>query len=164
MAERTGVPKRTLDKYMLRSDASLPGFDALCALSKGLGVSLDWLVFGAEGSSPSVELIVERASHAAGRAVFETILREFYAKSGAIVSGERILNLTPEAWAGVVGDYAKDEASKMIGEGVTYEELLVWREKMHQRSHELYTDMISELLPDAKIAAQNGIVKKRTGN
>ena len=35
MAERTGIPKRTLDKYMLRTGASLPGFDALCSLSKG---------------------------------------------------------------------------------------------------------------------------------
>ncbi|MDT8857159.1 helix-turn-helix transcriptional regulator [Paracoccaceae bacterium Fryx2] len=164
MAERTGIPKRTLDKYMLRSGASLPGFDALCLLSKGLGVSLDWLVFGSEGASPSVELIVERASHAAGRAVFETILREFYAKNGAIVSGERILNLTPEDWAGAVGDYAKEEAAKMIAEGITYEELLNWRNKKLERVHELFVDMVSELLPDVKLPTNLANTKRGTGN
>ena len=64
MAERTGIPKRTLDKYMLRSGASLPGFEALCSLSHGLCVSLDWLVFGSEGASEGAELIAERACHA----------------------------------------------------------------------------------------------------
>lgn len=156
MAERTGIPKRTLDKYMLRSGASLPGFDALCSLSKGLGVSLDWLVFGSEGASQSVELIVERASYAAGRQCFETILREFHAKDGAIVSGERILNLTPEAWASLVGDIAKAETAKMIADGVTLEELLSWRNKQLERGHALFVDMVSDLLPQVKLPANFG--------
>jgi len=164
MAERTGIPKRSLDNYMLLSGASLPGFEALCLLSKGLGVSLDWLVFGSEGATPGVELIVERASNAASLVCFEAIVRYFHAKNGAIVSGDRLLNLVPEDWASIVADKAKAEASKMIADGVTLQELLEWRNKNRERSHELFVDMVSELLPDVKLPSNLASQKARTAN
>lgn len=46
MAEKTGLPKRTLDSYMRRENPPLPGLEALRKMAVGLGVSLDWLVFG----------------------------------------------------------------------------------------------------------------------
>lgn len=45
LAVESGIPKRTLDKYLARN-GSLPGFAAIRALSRALNVSCDWLVFG----------------------------------------------------------------------------------------------------------------------
>ncbi len=50
MSDATGIPKHTLESYMLKENAAQPGLDALKHLSGGLGVSLDWLIFG-EGRS-----------------------------------------------------------------------------------------------------------------
>jgi transcriptional regulator with XRE-family HTH domain len=148
MAERTGIPKRTLDKYMLRDGASLPGFDALCALSKGLGVSLDWLVFGSEGTSEAVGLIVNRSSGYAVRLFAETILREHAAGNAKLIQGERILNMTPEDWAIKLGEIAQEDAVKMTALGITFAELLFWKQAQSQRAHELFRDMIEHLAPD----------------
>lgn len=52
MSDATGIPKRTLESYMLRKNAALPGLEALKRLSVGLGVSLDWLVFRKRQVSP----------------------------------------------------------------------------------------------------------------
>lgn len=43
MADATGMSRRTLESYMKRENAALPGLEALCQISRGLGVSLDWL-------------------------------------------------------------------------------------------------------------------------
>jgi transcriptional regulator with XRE-family HTH domain len=148
MAERTGIPKRTLDKYMLRSCASLPGLEAICALSSGLGVSLDWLVFGSEGSSTATGLIVRKASSYAVRLFTETMLREHIAGNHRIISGERILNLTPEQWAIDLGLRAQEEAQSLIASGVTLAELLVWEAAQKERASELFNDMVEQLVPD----------------
>lgn len=157
MAERTGIPKRTLDKYMLRQGASLPGFDALLALSKGLGVSLDWLIFGAEGASKGVQLVAERACNIVARRFAEKLLAEYHAKNGRIVEGERILNLKPEALAHWLGSLAGDEASAMIVNGVSLEELLLWQRRQQELAGEHFDDMVNELLPDVKWPPKAGL-------
>lgn len=56
MAERCGVPKSSLESYMrLKGDAKRPGIDALIAISRGMNVSIDWLVGrSAESSSHTI--------------------------------------------------------------------------------------------------------------
>lgn len=157
MAERTGIPKRTLDKYMLRQGASLPGFDALCSLSKGLGVSLDWLVFGAEGASKGVELIAYRACNAATQVFAETLVRHSLDGAEPVIKGERILNLKPEDWALYCADVAGKEAARMLSEGVTLEELLLWRQRQAERSAELFVEMVEELAPGVKLPPSQGL-------
>ena len=44
IANRCGMPKRSLENYMNMKDPQRPGVDALMALADGLGVSIDWLV------------------------------------------------------------------------------------------------------------------------
>jgi len=154
MAERTGIPKRTLDKYMLRVGASLPGFDALCALSRGLGVSLDWLVFGSEGAGKALGLIVNRSSGYAIRLLVETILREHGAGNDKLIVGERILNLTPEDWGIQLGEIAQQEAEKLTSGGITLDELLVWEAAKKERAHELFKDMVEHMVPDLDDAAR----------
>jgi transcriptional regulator with XRE-family HTH domain len=152
MAERTGIPKRTLDKYMLRSGASLPGLEALCALSRGLGVSLDWLVFGSAVSGTATGLIVRRASSYAIRLFTDMMLREHSVGNPRLISGERILNLTPEQWAIDLGIRAQEEAQRLVASGITLAELLNWEAAQKERASELFNDMVEQLTPEINAA------------
>ncbi|MBE2277407.1 MAG: helix-turn-helix transcriptional regulator [Rhodobacteraceae bacterium] len=44
MAERCGLPKRSLENYMNLKDPQRPGVDALIGIADGMSVSIDWLV------------------------------------------------------------------------------------------------------------------------
>lgn len=145
MAERTGIPKRTLDKYMLRQGASLPGLEALCALSRGLGVSLDWLVFGVTSASENIELIVDRAADHVVNLFAETLLRYNREGRADLISSERILNLSPEEWAADLGQRAAEKANAILAEGVAKEDLLRWRAARKERMTELLRDRFDEL-------------------
>lgn len=150
MAERTGLPKRTLDKYMLRTDAILPGFDALLALAKGLGVSLDWLAFGNEFASDSSGLLAAVAAERAGLRYFEAIYR--YAKAGdrLLVEGECLLGLTPEEWATDLGHNVGDMAKNIARSGATREELLVSISASVDRLKELAHDRAARVVAAAE--------------
>lgn len=43
MADAIGISRRTLESYMRRENAALPGLQPLALIAKHLGVSLDWL-------------------------------------------------------------------------------------------------------------------------
>lgn len=146
MAERTGIPKRTLDKYMLRNDASLPGFDALCALSRGLGVSLDWLVFGADTASESVELLVDRSADHVVQLFAEMLLHHHKDERAKIFNDQTILNLSPEEWAADLGMRAGEKACELVKNGITKEELLTWKHKRTERMFELHRDRIEFMM------------------
>lgn len=156
MAARTGIPKRTLDKYMLRQGASLPGMEALCALSRGLGVSLDWLLFGAEVASESVELIVERAAYQVVSQFAETLLR--YRREGRadLITDERILTLSPEEWASDLGLRAAEKARALMQDGATKESLLHWRAAASERLSELLRERIEALSAHPSDETENG--------
>lgn len=145
MAERTGIPKRTLDKYMLRQSASLPGFDALCSLSRGLGVSLDWLIFGAEFASEGVELIADRAGHHVAMLFAETLLKYHSEGRTDLVTATQILSLSPEEWATDLGIRAGEFAAALVKQGVTKEDLLKWRTANAERARELLRDRVAAL-------------------
>jgi transcriptional regulator with XRE-family HTH domain len=54
MADRCGLPKRSLENYMKPKDAQRPGVDALLGIADGLKVSIDWIVGRSdEPSSPA---------------------------------------------------------------------------------------------------------------
>ena len=135
MAERTGIPKRTFEKYVLRDAPSLPGFEALCQMSKGLGVSLDWLVFGADGASEPVALLTERATYDVVRLYIETLLR--YHKEGRpLVENGEVLGLQTVIAAHDLADSAGDVVRKLITDGTTREDLLQWQAALRDRSFE----------------------------
>jgi len=125
ISDRTGIPKRTLKKYMLREGANLPGLEALVSLSQGLDVSLDWLVFGEEGKSNIVPMLVERSAYCVAVSVFESILSTATISSENLVSGERFINLVPEAWANLVASLAVGHAKELFAKGVTADEMMV---------------------------------------
>ena len=150
MAERTGIPKRTLDKYMLRNNAILPGYEALLSLSKGLGVSLDWLVFGAESVSEVSKLIAEMAATKVSRQYFETILRELQKAKVLDPSEEVLFGLSPEMWAGDMGTRVGEAVQDIAAGGITLEELLNWSDRNFERQGELVKDMASRFLNPVK--------------
>lgn len=146
MAERTGIPKRTLDKYMLRSSANLPGFDALLALSKGLGVSLDWLAFGSDFVSEGSELLAAVAAEETGLQYFELIYREAKAGKKPLVEREELLGLTPEAWAFDLGVRAGEKAKDLAARGITRQELLEKRAASDARAGKMLQDSFDRKL------------------
>jgi transcriptional regulator with XRE-family HTH domain len=146
MAERTGLPKRTLDKYMLRSNPSLPGFDALIALSKGLGVSLDWLVLGKEFSAEGVELLAQMAAAKTSLQYFETLLCAHANAEREFSNGEEILGLTPEEWSFDMGARVGEAAKELAIRGITRQELLTWTVARKERGSELARDRFNRLL------------------
>lgn len=152
MAERTGIPKQTLDKYLLRTGASLPSFEGLIALSRGLGVSLDWLVLGSEGVTDTTELLVRRCAATVSQAHFEALLREYHEGKRPIFDGEEILSLTPEEWAGDIGLRAGAKARELAANGVTKSDLLDWSEAESERTTELMRSRIARLTGQDQIA------------
>lgn len=134
IAERTGLPKRTLDKYLLRQGASLPGFEALCQLSRGLGVSLDWLVFGSDAASEPVALLAERAAFDVAKLLTETLLRSHYEGRNLFENEDEILGLEPIEYGSHFGQHAADLVREMVKTGTTKESLLLWREGARARA------------------------------
>lgn len=145
MAYRSKLPKRTLEKYMLRTEASLPGFDALIAMSKGFGVSLDWLVFGAETSGETVDLLVRRCAHDASLKVFDALLR-YHLAGQKVFDGEEILNLTVEQWAAQIAESASEKATELSEKGFTKEALLNWEFAMQERLGEVLRDKFNSMV------------------
>lgn len=130
---------------MLRQGASRPGFDALMALSKGLGVSLDWLVFGTEFVSEGSELLAARAAELVAQSYFEGLLKHHHEGTRAIFSGDEILGLAPEDWALDLGIKAGEKARNLASEGITREELLEWRHRTRERALERALDRAGRL-------------------
>jgi transcriptional regulator with XRE-family HTH domain len=49
MAEKSGIPKSSLEGYMRLRGAKRPGVDALIAIADAMDVSIDWLVGRSDG-------------------------------------------------------------------------------------------------------------------
>lgn len=147
MSYRTGLPKRTLDKYMAREGASLPGLEALSSLSKGLGVSLDWLVFGIGGpSGASTELLVNRSATVASLTIFEGLMKQLSKSHPGIFENEELLGLSLDGWAAEVGERAMKEAQNLLEHGITREELELWKQSRTERLIEITKDKVSRIL------------------
>lgn len=145
MAERTGIPKRTLDKYMLRTGASVPGFDALVEMSKGLGISLDYLVFGAEQTSQRDALLAYKAADTAIRNFLENLYR--HNEVGTEIFGDNTILTQPiELVSSTVASLAQKAAEDMNQRGITTEELLRWEVLHKERLTELSNDALAKFL------------------
>lgn len=125
MADRTGVPKRSLEKYMLRTEANTPGLDALVKLSKGLSISLDWLEFGGNSTGQNAGRLVRLSARAASLQAFQTILVEFQSQGSAIFSEGTILGLSPEEWAAEIGWDAGERAGAITSRGTSNDTLRI---------------------------------------
>lgn len=133
MAEMTDIPKRTLESYMLKSNAALPGIDALKRLSLGLGVSLDWLVFGASKVGVDVALLSRVSVRAAVLPVLQAIEKEYRRGSANSFETGTIFGLTPEELAVEVCTDAADRARKIASAGARQDTLDTVERAMNSR-------------------------------
>lgn len=80
MAEQTGIPVRTLESYMRKEAAPLPGVDALVRLANGLDIPLDWLLLGNDVAAERVfsftHFSVDAAARSAIRGIYQTLGRD----------------------------------------------------------------------------------------
>ncbi|SDF33291.1 helix-turn-helix transcriptional regulator [Rhodobacter capsulatus] len=110
MAEMTGISKRTIESYMRRENAPLPGVEALQQIARGLRISLDWLLLGDAdatlGGVLLVRLTAERAALPTLRNIIETQRRN-----------EQVPE--PEFLAQEIGGHAAEMAEMLITSGLT---------------------------------------------
>jgi transcriptional regulator with XRE-family HTH domain len=155
MSMRSGLPKRSLDKYMLRDGASQPGFDALLAMAKGFGVSLDWLVFGSDLATEYAELLVKKCAFQASLTVLEALLNKAQ-EEGLKLSGDgELLGFTLEYWASIISDQAKKDAQKEIAQAVTKERLLTWAQSNSEQMREVHSEWFKrqmKIMDDDEVA------------
>jgi len=92
MADRCGLPKRSLENYMHIVSPQRPGLDALIAISDGLDVSIDWLVGKATDSiSPRMtRKDYSMACFAAVSKMLRELAEEQASSSDPIIRGEQI--------------------------------------------------------------------------
>lgn len=110
MAERSGVPKRTLDKYMQKENPAQPGLDAIVMISKGLGVSLDWLLMGAETTATAQSALTRVSAYAAALPFMEAILA---LKNGGLLGDDKetLGGDTAKGWAWRIAEEAGKKAT-----------------------------------------------------
>lgn len=142
MAYRSGLPKRSLDKYMLREGASLPGFDALKAMATGFGISIDWLVFGPRTPNEYIRLLVENSTHEIALDAFESLVREGIKDERPIYYNGEVLGMSPEWWASCIADKAAEIAADLSNKGATADTL---RHRKSDRDEQLLEYMKDRL-------------------
>lgn len=125
MAEKTGLPKRTIESYMRHENPPLPGLEALQKISKGLRVTLDWLVFGVKPVSDDAGRLVRLSVYAAALPVINLILSHHRENKPGLFTDQTIIDLTPEQWAAEIGWDAGERAMALAGRGVSQDSLQV---------------------------------------
>lgn len=117
LADKTGISKRTLDKYLLKTGASQPGIDVVVKIAEALGVSLDWIVLGREIASTDLGRMTRLTAMAASQKAFEHILDNHKKGEKDTFIGDTIMGLTPIEWAAEVGWDAGERAHTLAKQG-----------------------------------------------
>lgn len=110
MADRIGMSRRSLESYMRKENAPLPGVDALKQIALGLRISLDWLVLGDEDAALVGLLLVRLAAERAALPVLENLME-----------AQRRNDPIPEAvyLAQEIGAHAAANAETLVTSGTT---------------------------------------------
>lgn len=110
MADRIGMSRRSLESYMRKENAPLPGVEALKQIALGLRISLDWLVLGAEDAALVGVLLVRLAAERAALPVLENLME-----------AQRRNDAVPEAayLAQEIGAHAAANAETLVASGAT---------------------------------------------
>ncbi len=110
MAALIGMSRRSLESYMRKENAPLPGVDALKQIALGLRLSLDWLVLGDEDAALVGVLLVRLAAERAALPVLENL-----------IEAQRRNDPIPEAvyLAQEIGAHAAANAEMLVTNGMT---------------------------------------------
>ncbi len=74
LSKETGIPKRTLEKYLRRSGAASPGVETIRTICTTYDISADWLLGLTDKSDQAVS--DAEATEVAARAVFEHFIAD----------------------------------------------------------------------------------------
>lgn len=123
MSDMTGIPKRTLESYMLKQNAPLPGLEALKRIALGLEISLDWLVFGGDKTGEDIARITRLSCRSAALPFLTEIrLRGMSGEQGLFDNGT-IMGLSVEELAGEIAAKAGQKAQGLAEIGIRQETL-----------------------------------------
>jgi transcriptional regulator with XRE-family HTH domain len=136
MADKIGMSRRTLESYMRRQNAALPGLEALRQIAQGLEISLDWLVLGKVAAEDAARL-TRLASRASFVEAFDYLLQRFQEEGPTIFSKTMVLGLTSEEWAAAVSWEAGQRAEALSAFGVRRHTLVVAEKTFEHRIQEL---------------------------
>lgn len=135
MADAIGMSRRTLESYMRRENAPLPGIEALRQFAS-LGVSLDWLVCGENWAEIQAAMIVRVSAERASLAVFTNYLQ-------AKDAGQTLPQ--PEFLALEVGTQAAQIASNYAKLGTTAVQMAVLLKQTEAQSIESMRAKVQDL-------------------
>lgn len=120
LADKTGIPKRTIENYLRSKDPQLPSVEAAAKLSIGLGVSLDWLLLNSNAFADNAGRAVKLWATVAAKSYLEDMLK-YHRQGSAVFSGETILGFTPDALAKAIGENAASRARAINEMGGGYD-------------------------------------------
>ncbi|TCM79650.1 helix-turn-helix domain-containing protein [Rhodovulum steppense] len=123
MGEMIGIPKRTMESYMRPRDAAYPGVDALRKLATGLGVSLDWLVFGAECAGRRSASLAKLVTLSAAREVLPDLFQAIDRVDDEPLEEQFVGGRTAGEWAEALATIAAERAFNVASLGATSEAL-----------------------------------------
>ena len=125
-------------------------------MSRGLGASLDWLIFGTPASSENIALIVDRATDHMSRLFAETLLHYHREGRPDLIIDERILELPPEESLADLVSRAAEKATALLADGTTKADLLTWQAARTERLLELMKDRFGGLAKPVVSSAERG--------
>lgn len=119
MAKMIGMSRRTLESYMRRENAPLPGVEALKQIALGLRVSLDWLVLGDVDAALGGVLLVRLAAERAALPTLKNLI-EMQQRDQLIPQ--------PEYMAQEIGAHAAGLAETIVSSGLTMAQIAAFIE------------------------------------
>lgn len=136
MAERIGIPRRTLESYMRRENAPLPGVDALKQIALGLRVSLDWLVLGDEDAALGGVLLVRLAAERAALPTLKNLIETQHRNESIPM---------PQFLAQEIGAHAAQLAEMLVTSGLTMAQMAAFIKMSENAASDAMKDKIADL-------------------
>ncbi|MCA3456814.1 MAG: helix-turn-helix transcriptional regulator [Rhodobacter sp.] len=99
MADRAGVPKRSMENYCRKQNPQLPSVEVVVKMADGLGVSVEWLLIGDTRHAEAVGRMVRLATRAAALPFIQHFIIQRNLGFPMDESEEKLFGMTAEEWA-----------------------------------------------------------------
>lgn len=110
MARRCGLPARTVENYF---KGHKPGIDALLALSRGLSLSVDWLLGDEDWHRSDHSELVSEATWQAAKEHLIDIVKDV-GSGRPVIEGGKIYGSDPEAFAARIATNATQKYCALL--------------------------------------------------
>ncbi|MDF3605453.1 helix-turn-helix transcriptional regulator [Paracoccus sp. DMF-8] len=136
MATMIGISRRTLESYMRRENAPLPGVEALKQIALGLRVSLDWLVLGDVDAALGGVLLVRLAAERAALSTLKNLIE---------MQQHDELIPQPEYLAQEIGAHAAGLAETIVSSGLTMAQIAAFIQRSDEDMQKSMRKKIDEM-------------------